>query len=80
VSRCDGCQAEIEWARTPDGQRMPLDKAPDPKGNIVIRDRYFAVTLTPIELLAPPQPGEVRRVSHFATCPKAAEFRKRGRR
>jgi hypothetical protein len=43
-ARCRGCQAEIEWWRTPRGKAMPID------------------------------PGTMQ--PHWATCPKADDFRK----
>jgi hypothetical protein len=60
---CKGCGAEIVWSVTQLGKRIPLDARPE---------RRFL-------LLSDPGEG-VRLVdtyqSHFATCPKAPEFRK----
>lgn len=50
TANCAGCQALIEWWRTPKGKRMPIDRMP-------LDDSPF--------------------VPHFATCPKAQQFRKR---
>jgi hypothetical protein len=32
---CKSCGAELEWAITTEGHRIPLDKVPVPDGNIV---------------------------------------------
>lgn len=69
-SKCRGCGREIVWGQDAEGKRIPLDPRPP-----VYR------------VFDPPNAGEphlVARmpnamVSHFITCPKAAEF-SRGRR
>lgn len=48
---CRGCGAEMLWAITEKGNRMPLDPAPDADGVFT---------------------------SHWATCQKAGQFRKKG--
>ncbi len=66
-SICKGCGAPIVWAVTEHGKRIPLNK---PEKRFLL----FAGTDTP----------HVRDralmtdtyTSHFATCPKADEFRK----
>ena len=35
MAECKSCGAEIEWALTPEGHRIPIDKVPVPDGNIV---------------------------------------------
>jgi hypothetical protein len=67
LNKCRGCGAEIIWAYTEAGKRIPLDNKAEKRfvlddnpGQYVdgvgvrLRDTY---------------------ISHFATCPKAAEFR-----
>ena len=63
---CKGCDAEMIWAMTPDGKRIPLDAtAPvyflTAEGTAIRAVGYY--------------------VSHFKTCPRANEFSasKRGR-
>lgn len=68
TSTCRSCGARIVWAETENGKRMPIDAKPE-KRLVLIID--------------PPSPGttplvDVRDtyVSHFATCPNAAQHRK----
>lgn len=65
VTHCRSCGAEIIWAHTEDGNRMPLDAKPSRRA--VVRQR-------PEELV------EMRIVntyqSHFATCPSASAHRR----
>jgi hypothetical protein len=49
---------------------MPLDLAPNPDGNIVLRDGIAHYVSTD-----DPTP-EQRRIAHFATCPNASKHRK----
>lgn len=83
MSRCRSCWQEIRWIVTPDGKRMPVDAEPvwvreamegetprpflDRKGNIVngimAGDAWEGK-------------AEEVFVSHFATCPQAAKWRK----
>jgi hypothetical protein len=66
---CRGCNARIEWHKTAAGKAIPLDPDPHPDGNITFdsaaRVVYAAKGSKPRMYL-----------SHFATCPKADEFRK----
>jgi hypothetical protein len=36
---CRSCGASIEWAITPNGKKMPLDKEPVADGNILVEMR-----------------------------------------
>jgi hypothetical protein len=63
-SRCKSCGAEILWARTSAGKRVPLDAKPQrlfvrgvglEGGGVVLRSCF---------------------TSHFATCPDAAQHRR----
>lgn len=73
MSKCTSCQAEIEWVVSiKSGKPMPLDKEPRPDGNVVIRNSRAHV----LSANNPTQPEELRYVSHFSTCPSAAEHRK----
>jgi len=80
MTTCRSCGAEILWVRTEKERRMPLDRQPvddsTPGGTFVLRDTGspegpLAISATPAQL-----PGEVYYVSHFATCPHAAEHRR----
>lgn len=78
MSRCRSCHAPIEWVivEQADGsrrKRMPIDPEPVVGGNLQIVDRAWDGTA--VVRVVEPQPGLPRRVSHFATCPNAADHR-----
>lgn len=70
-----GCGARIVFARSDTtGRIMPLDATPVPIGTWrLTRDLFNQV----VAFSSKPGPGEMLRVSHFATCPNASEFRRR---
>lgn len=79
-SPCRSCGAPVTWATTTTGKRMPVDSAPHPDGNVLLRPRsrgegLEAVVLGPLERLAQ---GRVHQLhhSHFATCPNATDHRR----
>lgn len=82
MSRCRAtdCQRPILWVRTATGKPMPLDPDPVDDGNVIVvrgiahvyRDAAAAREATPL------YPDLPLRKSHHATCPAAADFRKRG--
>lgn len=74
MSKCRSCDAELVWAVTVNGKRIPLDAEPAERPQGLFR------------LEAPPRVGEAPLavsvageyvyISHFATCPNADEHRK----
>lgn len=71
MSRCRACDAEVEWAWLPSSKRIPLDVAPVVGGNMqVVRRLGSRIDVIVVG------PGEGDRVTHFATCPAADEFRR----
>jgi hypothetical protein len=77
---CKGCGKPVIWATTANLRPMPVDPEPAAEGNVVLMRLGLGVRAEVIT-----NPGRLfgRRtyVSHFVTCPKAAEFRRpRGRR
>jgi hypothetical protein len=83
VSTCRSCGAEIVWAFTPEGHRMPVDAEPVDGGNVVLSPASSpgqAPTATVVgrrvqaSLFGDDGP---RYVSHFATCPNADRHRRR---
>jgi hypothetical protein len=62
---CRGCGQPIVWAETRTGAKHPFDGTPRP---VTIQpDLFSGRILAEIDLAITP--------SHFATCPRAAEFR-----
>jgi hypothetical protein len=84
IDHCRSCKAEIVWAITERGKRMPVDKEPSTKGNIMLVWRTndeppLAVYLTTEQIAA--FDGSLQRhrlhLSHFVTCKEAAQWRKK---
>lgn len=82
MAECGSCHAEIEWVVTESGARMPLDVASVEGGNLTFTGRtvnggrevrYMKRQGREGGLLAEPAPTYV---SHFATCPDAAQYRR----
>jgi len=76
---CKSCNAPIVWAITPKGKRAPIDAEPSDKGNIRIQTDAAAPIahyLSEIELAAARASGERLHLSHFVTCPQAAQHRR----
>lgn len=81
--RCRSCGAEIVWARSQLGKRIPLDAEPTADGNVILRPDGAAIVLSGAGL-AEARANRSGRVgtlhrSHFATCPQAGEWRKKPR-
>jgi hypothetical protein len=66
---CLGCGARISWAVTEKGKVIPLNP---PEKRFIMKMVADVETLTHVATV---QLVETY-VSHFATCPKAADFRK----
>lgn len=73
---CRSCGAPILWALTPKGLRMPLDVEPHPEGNVLLVGDGECRPLTAAEVTSGAHP-EQRHRAHFATCPHAAQHRRR---
>jgi len=70
IVRCRTCGAEIFWATTRDGKRIPIDAVPVSNGNVLIESVNGMCTATVVGA------GGGEYVSHFMTCPHAAWHRK----
>lgn len=71
IATCTSCGRDIIWCKTPQGKRMPVDAEPVKGGNLRledVQDEGPCVYCT--------KAGEGTHVSHFATCPNAAQHRK----
>lgn len=77
---CKACQQPIRWAKTITGKSMPIDPTPHDDGNIVIEtwrgDHPSIIVFADADAVPANEPLRYR--SHFATCPFADQFRKRG--
>lgn len=83
---CEACGAAIIWSQTTKGNLMPLDAEPTPSGNILLdtspttQPRLAEATvLGARKALEARDAGRTLYKSHFATCPKAGEFRRKKR-
>ena len=89
VTTCSSpsCREDIVWCYTENRRRMPVDAAPDPRGNVVrigTRDGAPLVkVLGPqavIELnereRQPDTEARPRYLAHFVTCPDAQRFQR----
>lgn len=75
---CRGCGTRITFARhLKTGTQMPLDPEPSPAGNVAVRTSGQSKTGRVVHAGQPIDADETRYMSHFATCTRPAEFRKR---
>lgn len=83
-ARCRSCGAQVLWVLTGNGKRMPLDATPSAAGNMFVftPDNPDAAliaestTSTSARASAARVEDRPRFLSHFATCPNAAQHRK----
>lgn len=68
------CGAQIVWAKTVKGKLMPVDLEPSPDGNVELA---FEDGRMVARVHAQPILGVELRMPHHATCPNAADFRRR---
>lgn len=73
MALCRSCGAHIEWAETERGKRMPVEKAEN-GGNVILQEQLDGGTPTAVVVGA----GKGTHVSHFATCPDAPHWRRKG--
>lgn len=78
MSACRSCKAEVRWVLTEGGKKMPLDPLPTPEGNVLVAmvgGEEIATVLGPADRAAAQIAGTPLHISHFVTCPQAAEWR-----
>jgi hypothetical protein len=77
MSACRSCGADIIWARTERGSKMPLDAEPVTEGQhrFVLRDRSSSEGPLAIAAWGLDPKTDPHYVSHFATCPNADQHR-----
>jgi len=85
MSTCNGCGAPMVWAMTTTGRRIPLDAAASDQGPVPleVEDGNLAPTGRTVDTRHGPtveveyvRAGAGVHRTHFATCPKADEFRR----
>lgn len=78
-TKCKSCGAEIVFAyHFTTGKNAPFEK--DDVGHFTLENgaaRHVGPPAAQLELGATSAPGPQRYTSHFANCPKAADWRKR---
>lgn len=75
MSKCNSCSAEIIWATTEQGAKMPLDAVPTATGNVqLVADRAYVLSIGQISVLTNEEKAGLRE-THFATCPNAGRHR-----
>ena len=82
MGKCKGCGKEIIWIMTPSGKCMSCDPdlVPywmDPNGKDKIVTRQGKVISCTLECAAEQEAG-TGYVPHWATCPVAGQFKRRG--
>lgn len=89
LANCRSCNAPIVWALTSKGHRLPLDAkvVTDNDPRVTARSTLFmldgddppAAKSFPGSALIPTEDRGPVYLSHFATCPNAAQHSRRGR-
>ncbi len=83
MTTCRSCGAPVLWAVTAAGKRIPLDPEPQPDGNVVIasevhpRTSVECVHAEVVPARSAIHPDRLRYQAHFASCPNAAQHRRR---
>lgn len=79
-AKCRSCGADILWAVTARGARMPVDETPDNRppprgGNLVLGVRNGTQLVVAMYDATKHDAKRNRYTSHFSTCPNADEHR-----
>jgi len=73
TAACKSCGARIIWVvSAASGKRMPVNEKPDLDGNLMIDAEGKAHVIDPKKPVA-----TLTYTSHFATCPEAAQWKKK---
>ncbi len=76
TATCRSCGAHIVWCQTRTGKSMPVDALPDPGGNLELQHPNDPRDPPVAHVIGKARFTRDRFMSHFATCPDAAEHRK----
>lgn len=79
VAQCRACDADIIWARTSSGKAMPVDAALTAGANVLLRWEGSDVAARVLNASHAFGTRDTR-LSHFVTCPKADEWRRKNGR
>ena len=80
---CSACGVEIIGAQASSNPKsvMPIVLEPHPNGNVLLQQKDGTMTAfvfgSPVIRTALQEAGVVMRISHYADCPAAGEFRRR---
>ena len=84
ITNCRACRAPIGFIKTVAGKTVPVDAEgvnflPDPNGKelFVLID---GSTQRGTRVEEESNSSQIGYISHFATCPKAEQFRRRGKK
>lgn len=67
-AKCRWCKKPIKWADTETRRKMPLDRDPNPAGNVQLVNGV-ATILAGLLLDEARESNTVLHMPHFATCP-----------
>lgn len=76
LAYCRSCDWPIVWVITEKGKNMPVDADPVSAPRGFRLDDQGDETAPRAQFIARPDPNERLYVSHFSTCPNAAQHRK----
>ena len=73
---CRSCGAEVVWTQTTKGKAMPVDAEPVSTGNVQLIPQADPRE-SPLAVVVGRRVEGPKYVSHFVTCPQAAQHRKK---
>lgn len=76
MSTCNTCGAQIIWARTETGKRMPIDAKPTIEGSLTLSTGELLPTAHNVYRTGH-KPGQLLYQSHFASCKQAMAHRQK---
>lgn len=75
IDKCRSCEAPVIWTVTVKDKRMPVDAEPSPDGNVELTPTPVGPPLATVHA-QPPLGVDDLRLSHFATCPDAKDWKR----